>query len=381
MDNRVGEQKIRVLVVDDSVLMSRQISNILANAGGIEVVGRAKDGREALSMVDDLKPDVVTLDVEMPTMNGITALKHIMIKHATPAVMISALTTEGARATFDAFKFGAFDVVAKPSRREDVDLAVQKAEIVAKVKRAAGVSRDRLRYIRIANSFHSSRKTGLGSPDDKTHFFVLGSGTGGHYTLLRILPALPENFPGVVVSVIQMAARYLELFVSFLSVHSQIPVVAGLAGKTVEKGVCYLCSSDQCLSLGDNGAGQLVFRGTVSPQDPPAGSEGAVDTMFRAVAALAGSMTVGVVLSGVGRDGGAGLMEIKRHGGMTVVQEINNCTDPTMPLAALEKGTVERILPDYQMGPFFTRLANPVASSGRSISPGPKRPYPSADFR
>ncbi|MBI5570259.1 MAG: chemotaxis protein CheB [Desulfomonile tiedjei] len=338
--------------------MSRQISNILTNAGGIEVVGRAKDGREALSMVNDLKPDVVTLDVEMPTMNGITALKHIMIKQATPAVMISALTTEGARATFDAFKFGAFDVVAKPSRREDVDLAVQKAEIVAKVKRAAGVSRERLRYIRIANSFHSSRKRGLGSPDDTTHFFVLGSGTGGHYTLLRILPALPENFSGVVVAVIQMAARYLELFVSFLGVHSQIPVVAGLAGKTVEKGVCYICSAEHCLSLGTNGAGQLFFRGaTPSPTDPSAGNEGAVDVMFKTVAAAAGSRTVGVILSGVGRDGGAGLMEIKKHGGITVVQEINNCTDPTMPLAALEKGTVERILPDYQMANYFTRLA------------------------
>ena len=357
MNNRSEEQKIRVLVVDDSVLMSRQISNILTNAGGIEVVGRAKDGSEALSMVSDLNPDVVTLDVEMPNMNGITALKHIMIKHATPAVMISALTTDGARTTFDAFKYGAFDVVAKPSRREDVDLAVQKAEIVAKVKRAAGISRDRLRYIRIANSFTTVRRTGFGSPDATTRFFVLGAGTGGHYTLLRIVPSLPERFPGVVVSVIQMAARYVELFASFLGAHSQIPIVSAVTGRTVERGVCYISSSQDRLTLGTDPAGRLTFQKVGLQGNSVTGEESAVDAMFKSAAGVAGTRAVGVVLSGVGRDGGEGLMEIKKNGGLTVVQEINNCTDPAMPLAALEKGTVGRILPDFAMADFFAKLA------------------------
>ncbi len=138
MNGKVNS-KIRVLVVDDSTLMSRQITSILNDDRKIEVVGRARDGLEALAMVGSLKPDVVTLDVEMPRMNGITALKHIMVKHCVPTVMISALTTEGARATFDALKYGAIDVIAKPSRREDESLDAQKADIIAKVHRAAAI--------------------------------------------------------------------------------------------------------------------------------------------------------------------------------------------------------------------------------------------------
>ncbi len=150
MTQQRGNSKIRVLVVDDSALMSRQITAILQNDEKLQVVGWAKDGLEALNMVRSLRPDVVTMDVEMPRMNGITALKHIMVKHPVPTVMISALTVEGARTTFDALKYGAIDVIAKPSRREDVSLDAQQAEIVAKVKRAAAIRTGRSRYMRIS---------------------------------------------------------------------------------------------------------------------------------------------------------------------------------------------------------------------------------------
>jgi two-component system, chemotaxis family, protein-glutamate methylesterase/glutaminase len=348
-------KKIKVLVVDDSVLMSRQISNILASAGGIEVVGRAKDGLEALTMVNELKPDVVTMDVEMPRMNGITALKHIMVRNAVPIIMISALTTDGARTTFDAFKYGAIDVVAKPSRRDDTNLEVQKADIIAKVKRAARVSPGRLRYIRVNNVVEQPRQP-LGAPDESTRFIALGAGTGGHYALLRVLPGLPAGFQGVVIIVILMSRRYLDPFVVFLASHCAVPVTVASHGVPVERGVAYICSGHEGLILNKRTNGRLEFKKTATEEECAMGKEGSINLMFKSVANVAGRQGVGVVMSGPGRDGAEGLAEIRRNGGINVVQEINNCMDPSMPLAALEKGFVERILPDYHMADFFANL-------------------------
>lgn len=349
-------KKIRVLVVDDSVLMSRQISNILASAGGIEVVGRAKDGLEALTMVSELKPDVVTMDVEMPRMNGITALKHLMVRSAVPVIMISALTTDGARTTFDAFKYGAIDVVAKPSRRDDTNLEVQKADIIAKVKRAARVSPGRLRYIRVNAVGTEQVPKPLGPPDSSTRFVVLGAGTGGHYALLRVLPGLPPGFQGVIIIVILMARRYLDPFVVFLASHCSVPVNVAADGMVVEKGVAYICSGHEGLILQSDAQGRVAFKKTATQEESALGKEGSINLMFRSVARVAGPQGVGVVMSGPGRDGAEGLAEIRRNGGINVVQEINNCMDPSMPLAALEKGFVERILPDYHMADFFANL-------------------------
>ena len=164
MNGNNTNNKIKVLVVDDSALMGRQIAGILDDDEKIQVVGLAKDGMEAVEMVGALKPDVVTLDVEMPRMNGITALKHIMIKYDVPTVMISALTKEGARTTFDALRYGAIDVIAKPSRREDESLEAQKSDIIAKVKRAAQIRSGRARYMKISVPPVQEKKAG-GRPD------------------------------------------------------------------------------------------------------------------------------------------------------------------------------------------------------------------------
>jgi two-component system, chemotaxis family, protein-glutamate methylesterase/glutaminase len=321
------------------------------------VVGRAKDGLEAVAMVKDLNPDVVTMDVEMPRMNGLTALKHIMVKHPVPTVMISALTTEGARTTFDAFKYGAIDVVAKPSRREDTDLAVQKADIVAKVKRAAAISTGRLRYIRVSGSLGQMPKNGGGAADDNCRVIVMGAGTGGNYALLRVLPVIPSGFQAVLVAVVLMAPRYLGPFVAFLASHCAIPVKVAEPATVVQKGVGYVCSGQESLTLGKVAGGNMVFSKLGHSDHPIANGGGAIDAMFKSVATVAGPRAVGVVMSGPGNDGAEGLSEIRNRGGVSAIQEINNCTDPSMPLAALENGFVERILPDYQLADFLVSLA------------------------
>lgn len=349
--DRNRNNKITVLVVDDSALMSRQIAGILNDDHRLEVVGRARDGLEALEMVGALNPDVITLDVEMPRMNGITVLKHIMVRHATPTVMISALTTEGAKTTFDALKFGAIDVIAKPSRREDESLEAQKADIIAKVRRAASIRSGRSRYIRMRGANKLPRKASVDPPDEKTKFIGIGAGTGGYYGLLRIVPALDPEFPDVLVAVLLVSKRYVPPFISYLESHSAVPVT-GIDGVDVpKKGTCYICSGQDGLVVERNAQGFVTFR----VQESHSNEQGAIDKMLASLSVL-GSRSVGILMTGAGSDGAEGMAEIRRAGGLSVVQDVNNCLDPHMPLAALEKDAAQKILPDYKIADFLMRL-------------------------
>jgi len=351
--NHKPDSKIRVLVVDDSVLMSRQITGILNDDERIEVVGRAKDGMEALKMVAELEPDVVTLDVEMPRMNGITALKHIMVKHGVPTIMISALTTEGARTTFDALKYGAIDVIAKPSRRENESLDAQKQDIVAKVHRAAAIRTGRSRYIRMPQAAGVPLKTSGEPPDSSTHVIGLGAGTGGYYSLLRIVPGLPAGYQELVLVVLLVARKYLEPFVSYLEAHSSIPVRLVHHDAALEKGTCYVASGADGVEVSMNSQG--VPRFEIHRDYTDDGTDGPVDRMLRSLAAFR-NRAVGIVLTGSGQDGAFGLAAIRENGGVAVVQEINNCVDPEMPLSALAVGPVDKLLPDYVMAEFLERV-------------------------
>ncbi|MBI4964608.1 MAG: response regulator [Desulfomonile tiedjei] len=351
MSGNSENNKIKVLVVDDSALMSRQIAAILNEDNQIEVVGQAKDGIEAMRMVETLKPDVITLDVEMPKMSGITALKHIMVKHGVPTVMISALTKEGARTTFDALRYGAIDVIAKPSRRDDESLDKQKADIIAKVRRAAAIRTGRSKYIRVSAP-PPLRKTSPVGVDSSWPFIGVGAGTGGYYSLLRIVPALQADFRGTLVAVVLVPARYIEPFVSYLDSHSVVRV-KGVKEVTVpEPGVCYVCSGESGVVLERNGDGTTALMPGRHAAPP---NNGPIDGMLTSLAAM-GERAIGIVMTGAGRDGAEGIAEIRSAGGTGVVQDINNAMDPSMPLAVLEKGAVEKILPDYLMAEFIMKI-------------------------
>jgi two-component system chemotaxis response regulator CheB len=354
MNTQARNRTIRVLVVDDSRLMCTHISKILQDDGQIDVVGMAKDGIEALEMIDDLKPDVVTLDVEMPRMNGLTALKHIMIRHAIPTVMISALTLEGSKTTFDAFKYGAIDVIAKPSRREDESLSGQKLDIINKVKRAADIRTGKSRYVRMASINTPSKAHGGGALDPLTRVIGIGAGTGGYYSLLRIIPGLPAHFQGIVIAVVLAASRYVEPFIAYLGDHSAIPVLGAKHLQSPRKGICYVCPGQDTRVVCKNGKAGVRFRLSEGASEGAGGR--VIDTMFTSLASAVGERAVGVVLSGPGADGAEGISQLRKAGGIGVVQDITNCMDPSMPLAVLEKGSVEKILPDFLIAEFLAGL-------------------------
>ncbi len=346
--------KIKVLVVDDSVLIARTISRILESDAGIEVVGRARDGIQALEMIEDLKPHVVTLDVEMPKMDGITALKHIMVKHSTPTVMISALAREGSRTSFECLKYGAIDVIAKPSRKETESLAQQEAEIIAKVRRAATIRTGRFKYIRVTGPEPADPRATNSPADEATRLIGITAGTGGYYTLLRVIPMLTASFQDVIVAALVATSRYVDAFATYLQAHSAIPVRVVDPDEALEKGVCYLtAAADRPRARSDGAKG---LRIGLEGNSDHTKTEEAINDFLRSIAATARLRAVGVIMTGSGRHGAEGIAEIRRSGGLGVIQDINNCVDPSMPLAALEKGTVEKILPDYQMAEFFMNL-------------------------
>ncbi|MFZ5868358.1 MAG: chemotaxis protein CheB [Thermodesulfobacteriota bacterium] len=353
MNYAPSNHHIRVLVVDDSPLMIRQITTFLREAEGVQVVGHALDGEQALAKVAQLKPDVITLDVEMPRMNGITALKHIMVKYGIPTVMISALTTEGARITFDALKYGAVDVIAKPSRRADESLDAQKNDIVARVKRAAAIRIGRARYVRMPDQAVPA-ETNREPMDASSRLIGVAAGTGGYYSLLRIVPCLPSDFRHVLVAMVQLTPKYLDFYATYLAEHASIPVKFLRKDEVPLRGSCYLCSADDRVTFAEDDDGETALR--VDPVGNDIRQEGTVDILFRSVAESFGGRSVGLVLSGAGREGAEGIHSIRSAGGTTVVQAVNNCLDPSMPLAVLEKGPVEKMLPDHEIAQFLTDL-------------------------
>ncbi len=352
MSEKDTNRKIRVLVVDDSLLMSRQIAGILEEDPEIEVVGRAQDGVEALKLVEELTPDVVTLDVEMPRMDGLTALKNIMVRYAVPTVMISALTKEGAKTTFDALKYGAIDVISKPSRKESVSLDYQKKDIVNKVKRASEIRTGKSRYIRMSAANPGWAKESPTPADGDTRIIGIAAGTGGYYPFLKIIPSLSQEFKDVIVGVILVSSRYVEPFAAYLSTHSAVPVKSAINGDRLVKGMCYICSGYDGPLLEKEVDGSVRFRF--------ARSEGTtisrpIDDLFTTIADVGGSRSLAIILSGAGSDGADGVHAVRRAGGKGAVQEITNCMDPTMPLAVLQKGSVEKILPDFTFADFIMK--------------------------
>jgi len=286
-------------------------------------------------------------------MNGITALKHIMVKYGIPTVMISALTTEGARITFDALKYGAVDVIAKPSRRADESLEAQKDDIIARVKRAAVIRIGKARYVRMPDRAVPAN-TDRGPLDSSSRLIGVAAGIGGYYSLLRIVPGLPPDFRHALVAVVLLTPKYLDFFATYLAEHASIPVTFLREDEIPRRGVCYLCSADDRVSFAKNNSGVTALR--VSPAGNDPGREGSVDLMFRSLAETLGGRSVGVVLSGAGCDGADGIHSIRNAGGTTVIQAVNNCLDPSMPLAVLEKGPVERMLPDHEIARFLSDL-------------------------
>ncbi|MFI5104484.1 MAG: chemotaxis response regulator protein-glutamate methylesterase [Terriglobales bacterium] len=334
--------KVRVLVVDDSALMRKLIPQILARDHEIEVVGTAMDGAFGLKKVHDLKPDVITLDLEMPRMDGMEMLRQIMRQSRVPTIVVSALSTEGATATFKALALGAFDFVAKPHDAASAHMDEIAYDLISKIKAASKAKRRNGPQVLPMDDARPAKKLLPRSRKDPTKIVAIGVSTGGPNALQYLLSKLPGDFPGSIVVVQHMPEGFTDLCARRLNECSALEVKEAQSGDLLTAGRVLICPGDRHVKVR-----RMALAGTVVLTDEPRinGHRPSVDVLFRSVAAEFGSRAIGVLMTGMGDDGAAGMGMIKDAGGMTIAQTEESCVVFGMPKAAIERGFATRVVP------------------------------------
>jgi len=339
--------KIRVLVVDDSATMRSLITAALSRDPEIEVVGGAGDPFEARGMIKTLNPDVVTLDIEMPNMNGIEFLEKIMRLRPMPVVMVSTLTQAGAEMTLRALELGAVDCVGKPADATGTQEAL--AEIVTKVKIAARAS-VRTNAGAAPAAAPVRRKDFVPSGD----IVAIGSSTGGVEALLSILTLFPETCPPTVITQ-HMPATFTASFAARLDRASGAKVQEAVDGALLEPGKVYVAPGGAAHLTVVRSAG---LRCRLVQGDPVSGHRPSVDVLFNSVANAVGDKAVGAILTGMGRDGAQGLLAMRKAGAKTLGQDEASCVVYGMPRSAFEIGAVEKQVSLSHMGQSILDLAS-----------------------
>ena len=347
--------KVKVLIVDDSALVRQVMSEILNADAGIEVVGTAQDPFDAREKIKKLQPDVLTLDVEMPKMDGITFLSNLMRLHPLPVVMVSTLTQHGADVTFEALELGAIDFVSKPTIDVSDGLNDYAEEICGKVKTAAlvnvsKISDRRARQAASASSANSdiapklsadavlekrsAPKTKLKTTDK---IIAIGASTGGTEAIKEVLLAMPANSPGIVISQ-HIPEAFSKPFAERMDKNSAMTVYEAVDGQQILPGHVYIAPGNRHLIVERSGA-RYICRLNDGP--PVNRHKPSVDVMFRSVAQNVGPNAIGAILTGMGADGAAGLKEMLENGAPTLVQDEKSSVVWGMPGEAYKIGATK----------------------------------------
>jgi two-component system chemotaxis response regulator CheB len=355
----MSAQPVRVLVVDDSALMRKLIPQIIETDTSIQVVGTAMDGNFGLKKIAELKPQVVTLDLEMPGMGGLEMLKEIMRRHRLPVIVVSSHSIKGAAVTLKALSLGAFDFVAKPA---DVTSRMQESarELIAKIKAAA-----QSRGIQIASpdelpELEKRKKLPSGGSQAPTKVVAIGVSTGGPQSLQYVLSQLPPDFPGTILVVQHMPEGFTEMFARRLDECTSLSVKEAQSGDILRAGRVLICPGSRHLKVKRLPLGDVAV---LSDEPRVNGHRPSADVLFKSVAEEFGARALGVIMTGMGDDGANGLGAIKAAGGVTLAQSEQSCVVFGMPKAAIERGHAMRVV-DLQV------LASTLQSHCSEAAPG-----------
>jgi two-component system, chemotaxis family, protein-glutamate methylesterase/glutaminase len=334
---RTGAAQIRVLVIDDSAYVRQILTEILRADPGIEVVGCASDAHVAREMIRRLNPDVLTLDIEMPRMDGLTFLRNLMRLRPMPVVMVSSLTERGAEVTLDALALGAVDFLPKPHTDLGVTLRDYAAELISKVKAAAHVG---VRSTVATAAVPKARPAA--APISTTNIILaIGASTGGTEAIRELLAELPPDAPGTVITQ-HIPKAFSAAFARRLNDHSALRVQEAEDGQQVLPGHAYVAPGDRHLKIERSGARYLcrLDHGPAVNHLRPS-----VDVLFQSVAEAAGARCIGVLLTGMGRDGAQGLLQMRNGGSQTIAQDEASSVVWGMPGEAVALGAAQLVLP------------------------------------
>ncbi len=392
---RIFMKKIGVLICDDSALMRRSLTKIIEADAKLYVVATARDGEDAVAKAKELRPDVITMDINMPGLDGITALQYIMAEEIAPVIMVSSLTQEGAAATFQAITLGAFDYVAKPGGTVSANIEAVARELQAKIHAAAGTGtlnrllrskKDRLgpvgkkrgggrttarlrgkstspktgtaaERLKRSNLRITTKKTAAPSrlktepaikPADLPDFkaVALGVSTGGPKSLYEVLPQLPKDLDAAVIVVQHMPEKFISSFAKRMDDNCAMKCVEVEAGMQIEPGTIYIGKGGVHLTLYRKLSKKIVVR---TPRRPEHTFIPSVDVMMQSVLEVFGTQTVGVLMTGMGDDGADSMVDITQAGCTTIAESEESAIVYGMPREAIERGGAKIVAPCWEI--------------------------------
>jgi two-component system, chemotaxis family, protein-glutamate methylesterase/glutaminase len=342
-------ERIRVLVVDDSALMRKLIPAILARDSSIEVVGTAMDGAFALKKIEELQPDVVTLDLEMPRMDGIEMLRLIMKRAPLPIILFSTHSKEGGYATLKALALGAVDFLQKPKDAATGHLEEIADQLIAKIKVAKRAAKRKLPPVTVVEEL--SRVTKGARPTlPPRRVIAVGISTGGPNALQYMLSQIPSDFLSAIVVVQHMPEGFTEMFAKRLDECCPLEVHEARSGDLLMAGRVLICPGNRHMMVRRMPRGDMVV---LSDGPPVNGHRPSADVLFHSVAQEFGLTAVGVLMTGMGEDGAEGLGAVKAAGGMTIAQSEESCVVSGMPRAAILKGYANKVISLEGLGSYL----------------------------
>jgi two-component system chemotaxis response regulator CheB len=335
-----ARRPIRVLVVDDSAFVRQALSRMLGSEPDIQVVGLAADGMEGVEKARELRPDVITLDLQMPRMGGLEALERIMAENPVPVLLLSSVTRQGADVTLRGLELGALDFVDKSSVQGNMNLLALAQELRGKVRALAGAS-PRRRETRALRAVAEGRDAAPGA-SPRAEAVVIATSTGGPPALQAIIPDLPKDLPSAVLIVQHMPLGFTRSLAERLDARSPLPVREALDGQAVEPGQVLIAPAGRHMKVRRRGQSIKVLL-----DEEPRGAlhRPSADVLMASMAKAYGARVLGVVLTGMGSDGVEGLRAIREAGGRTLAESEESCVIYGMPKAAVEAGVVDRSVP------------------------------------
>ncbi|MDJ0809177.1 MAG: chemotaxis protein CheB [Desulfobacterales bacterium] len=335
------QEEIKVLVVDDAAFMRKAIVDVLASDTQLSIVGTARNGQEGLEQIKALAPDVITLDIDMPIMDGLTSIRHIMIESPAPIVVLSSLFSDGA-ITFDALRLGVVDFIPKPSGAVSTDIDQSRQQLIDRIKLASAVNLDNIRRVRLNRWDRQADFSDLYGYHPLEYLLTLGTTLSGPNTVIRMLANLPPTLPTAVVAVQEISPKIIGAFVKQFDASVPWRIREAQDGMPIEQGTCYISSYQNAVRIQTNTEGAPCLQ-VLGPSEDP------LNMLFASAAEIFQQNTVGVLLTGIGHDGAEGFSHIRELAGVTLAQDTQCCVYPNLTHNAIQRGTVDIVLDEIEL--------------------------------